>query len=267
MKIPHAFSLAVLGLLTLAAGVSPAQDKVDQLLNEMERLKAQFAKDKAAEKKKVLNKFDAMIRSVMNSTKGKAADRLALADRLRTDRSQFDQKEDLPDDSDLARIAWDYGTALVGKYRPLSKKFDEAMNLCIKDGDTKRAQDIKDAKEKFDNQQLPGRRYFAPRANYLGTRYTGTSATPFHFHVFQAPGGQLKARAEQDVQFAGHPVYDMNVSLDGVHVACAGLKNIQGNTTNLVSCDGVVLGETLILKLIYRGKNNFVQSFAVLRKR
>lgn len=272
------FPLVMACLLTLGAGLAPAQNKIDQMTDALDAAMAQFVRDKAAEKQKVLKAFDDLITKVTNNYKMKSAERLTLRDSLRAERSLFDQKEDFAEDSELVKAGWLYGNALVKKYQPVSKKFDAVMDYFIKDGDTAQAQRIQADKEKFDDKHMPGRQYFVSGANYEGTQRHGTSSTLFRFRVKELKGGRFTAFAERDLQSPGHPMFKINGSLDGIHVHCTGLKNVVGNV-KLDSCEGVVLGETLLLKFstswlktVGKGKGTrqtieTAQSIAVLRKR
>jgi hypothetical protein len=259
---------AAVGLALAGPAEAAAQNRIDKLVDDLEAEKARFVKDKEAAKQRVLSQFDTLIRKVVNSPKLKAADRLSLADRLRSEREAFAKTEDLPENSDVVEFGWAYGTTLVRKYHALSQKFDQAISACIRDGDRKRAEKIKADKEKFDDEHFPGRKHFAAGAQFAGSRYTGTSAALFRFGVSELRGGVFKARAEQNLQVGGHPISDIGGSLDGIHVTCNSLKNIQGGMS-LARCEGVLLGETLILELITVAPRTgqATKSYAVLRKK
>jgi hypothetical protein len=267
MTVPSPFPLTFVCLLTLGAGLAPAQNGIDRMLDDLDGLKARFVSDKQAAKQAALRKFDDLIRQVTNG-RGKAADRLAMADRLRAERKAFAAQEDFPEGSEFIDIGWKYGTTLVQKYQPLSKKFDAVMNQCIKDGNLELAKRVKADKEKFDDLHLPGRKYFAPGANYTGTRYVSGAGRLYSFRVTGLNSGVFKARAEQDLQSAGHPILDVTGSLDGIHVRCSRLAVVQGGNANAVkSFEGVVLGKTLILEiLVVPPKGQANRSYAVLRR-
>jgi hypothetical protein len=266
MTVRSPFRLAVLALLTVSAGFAPAQNNINQMIDELDDLKARFVKDEAAAKQTALKRFDAVIRKVTNGP-GKAADRLAVADRLRADRNLFATKEDFPEGSDLVAIGWEYGTTLVKKYQPLSKKFDRVMNLCIQNGELNLAKKLKADKEKFDDMHLPGRSSFTGGAHYRGTRYINGAGKLYSFYVKDVQGGVFNARAEQDMQFAGHPIVDVSGSLDGIHVQCGRPKVIQGGPAGAARVEGVVLGKTMILEITTASaRGQVTRSYAILRR-
>jgi hypothetical protein len=247
--------------LFVAAGRASAQDKIDKQIADLEIVKANFVKDKEAAKKKVLNQFDALIQQVMKAKLG-AAERLSLADKLRAERKVFAEKQDLPENSDVLPAAWQYGTAVVKKYKPVSTKFDHVMSACIKAGKVDQAELIKSDKEKFDNEHTPGRKNFVAGATWNGTQYEGTSGSRFLFRVTELQGNVFKARVEKNAQAA-----DISGSLDGILVQSASLTPVQGSVP-FARCEGVVLGQTLILQLVTPQRKGLPTiSFAVLRKK
>jgi hypothetical protein len=263
-------------LAPLAAGRLPAQDKqdkpdkidkIDKLVKELDAEKGRFIKQKEAAKQKVLKDFDAVIKKVANNPNVKPADRLAIADKLKADRAMLAEKEDLPESSDVLPAIWENGASLVQKYRPLSKKFDQAMNACLKAGQEDRAQQLKADKETFDSEHLPGRKHFAAGAFWTGSRYDEGKAILFNFRVTQLTGSVFKARAEQDMQFAGHPVFDLGGSLDGIAIQCNSLNSVQGNL-QMARCEGVVIGESMLLQVVtVPRKGPPKTSYIALRKR
>lgn len=265
-RIPLLRLLAVC-VVALAARPAPAQDKIDKQIAELENAKSRFIKDKEAAKQRVLSQFDALIQKVMKSTNVKPADRLSLADKLRDERKEFAEKEDLSENTDVLPAAWEYGVALVKRYRPVSDKFDQVMNACIKAGKTDQAENIKSDKEKFDNEHLPGRKHFRAGAVWHGTQYDGTSGTLFHFRVIELQGSVFKARIEKNVQVGGHPIIDVRGTLDGILVDCKNLTPVQGSLP-LARCEGIVLGQTLILRLVTAQRKGLpTVSYAWLRKK
>jgi hypothetical protein len=262
MMTTRIIPLAAICLVSLAAGPAPAQVKVDKMLEDLEAEKARFVKEKQAAKQKVLSRFDTLIRKV-NDSNVKAADKPALARRLRAEREEFAKTEDLPENTDVVPLGWEYGRTVVQRYRPLSNKFDQVINVCLRDGNPARAEQVRADKEKFDDEHFPGRKQFVAGAVFEGSRYTGLSATRFRVRVMELDGGVFKAHAEQDIRRAGHPEFDISGSLDGIHVTCGGMKNTEGSA-RLAKCEGVVLGETLILELV---AGNGRPGHAVLRKK
>src|SRR5207248_6889436 len=102
MKEPTMYRTGLVPLLTvwlvaLSASDASAQEKIDKQMADLEVAKATFIKEKEAAKQKVLSQFDALIQKVVNDPKLKPADRLSLADKLRTERKVFAEKEDLPE--------------------------------------------------------------------------------------------------------------------------------------------------------------------------
>jgi hypothetical protein len=244
------------------------QDKMlEKQVAELEVVKAQFIKDKDAAKQRVLSQFDTLMQRVMKSSKVSAADRLSLVDRLRAERKVFAEKEDLPENSDVLPAAWDYGTAVVKKYKPVSNKFDHVMNACLKAGKTDQAEELKTEKQEFDNEHLPGKKHFIAGAMWDGTQYEGSNGSLLRFRVIELQGTLFKAQLEKNLQFAGHPIMNISGSLDGILVRCTSLIPVQGNIP-LVHCEGFVLGQTLMLKLITAQRKGLpTVTYAVLRKK
>jgi hypothetical protein len=254
-------------LITLATSRAWPQDKIDKQTAYLQVVQAQFVKDKETEKQKVLNKFDVLIKNVTNNSKLKPADRLSLTEKLRSERKVFAEKEDLPENSDVVQAAWDYALAVVRKYKPVSTTFDQMMNAYIKVGKTDQAENIKADKDKFDQEHLPGRKHFTAGAEWTGTQYEGTNGTLFRFRIVELQGSVFKVRVEKNFTVGGHPIFEVSGSLDGILVRCARAAPIQGNV-QLSACEGVVLGQTLILRLITVSRKGLATtSFAVLRKK
>jgi hypothetical protein len=260
-------SLLALCLVAPAANHALAQDKRDKQTAQMEKLKAKFVKDKEAAKQKVLNQFDSLIQKAATSKALKAADGLSLAENLRAERKVFAEKEDVPENTAVLTAGWQYGTAVVKAYKPVSDDFDQVMRAYIKAGKTDEAEKIKADKEKFDDEHLPGRKHFTGGAAWNGTQYEGTNGTLFRFQVTELQGSLFKARVEKNLQVGGHPIFDVGGSLDGILIQCKSLIPVQGNV-RLAQCNGIVLGQTILLELTtVPPKGRATTSYAVLRKK
>jgi hypothetical protein len=256
--------MAFLGPLTPDAS---GQDSIAKQLADLEALKAKFLKDKETAKQKVLDKFNALIQQVTVSGRGKAADRLSLADSLREERQVFAEKEDVPDNTAVLGAAWEYGIALVIKYKPVSTKFNDLIAACLNAGRIDQAKKTKADKEQFDNDHLPGRKQFAGGAAWTGSQFEGGNGILSRFQVTELRGTLFKGRLERNIQVGGHPIFDVAGRLDGIFLEFTRLVPVQGSI-GLTECKGIVLGQTMILRLITVSRKGIpTVGLAVLRKK
>jgi hypothetical protein len=141
------------------------------------------------------------------------------------------------------------------------------MRACLKAGKTDQAEQLKAEKEEFDNEYLPGKKHFVAGAMWNGTQYEGSNGSLIRFRVSELQGTLFKAQLEKNLQFAGHPIMNIGGSLDGILVRCTSLMPVQGNVP-LAGCEGFVLGQTLMLRLITTQRKGLpTVTYAVLRKK
>ena len=60
--------------------------------------------NQARAKQKVLIQFDALIKKVLSNRSVKASDRIALTDKLKSDRQVFAEREELPENTDVFQV-------------------------------------------------------------------------------------------------------------------------------------------------------------------
>ncbi|HLJ95854.1 MAG TPA: hypothetical protein VKU02_21940 [Gemmataceae bacterium] len=269
-------SLLAVCFIAPAASHAWAQEKIDKQIAALEAAKAQFLKDKQAEKQKVLKKFDAWIQKVATSRAMKAADRLSLTDDLREERKVFAEKEDVAESSsnDVLSVMLEYGKAVAKKYKPVSSMFDQMMTACINAGKTEEAKKIKADMELFEIENLPGRKHVAAGVIWIGSQHEGNGAIQFLFRVTELHGSLFKARMERNISVGGHPIFNLDCQLDGILIKVTNITPMQGSIP-LKECRGILLGQTLLLQLttlqettVPRSKQRITTrniSFAVLR--
>jgi hypothetical protein len=257
----------ITAFLAPATQHASAQDTIAKQLADLEAVKSKFLKDKEAAKQKVLNKFNSLIQKVTANGRGKAVDRLSLADNLREERKVFAEKEDVPENSDVLGAAWEYGTALVSKYKPVSTQFNKVITACLNAGKIDQAKQLKADKEQFENEHLLGRKHFAVGATWTGPQFEGGNAILSRFQVTELRGSVFKGRLERHIHVAGHPIFDVSGLVDGIQLEFTRLVAVQGGIA-LKKCQGFVLGQTLILQLTTVSRKGIpTTSLAVLRKK
>jgi hypothetical protein len=259
---------AVLALVFFAS-LAPAQNRneADRESSELNRLKSQFVEEKQKARDAASAKFDALIKSVAQRTKLKPSERVSLAKKWTDEKGRFLKDEEISPEADLAGIGLQYGLKVSEKYGPLSKKYNDLINVALLRGEMKAADDLRAAKQQFEEQHLPGRRAFVRGAHWEGSRYDGRNAVTIHLWVHELTGDVFKGRAAQNTSVGGHPVYEIQGSIDGLKVKIVSTKQIQGQARALVF-DGVILGKTIFLAIGGLSANGqAVNGFAVVSKK
>jgi hypothetical protein len=143
----------------------------------------------------------------------------------------------------------------------------------INAGKTEEAKKIKADMELFENEHLPGRKHVAAGVIWIGSQYEGNGAIQFLFRVMELHGSRFKARMERNFSVGGHPMFNVDCRLDGILIEVTRKSSVQGGMA-LAKCNGILLGQTLLLQLTtlqettVRRKQRVITSntsFAVLR--
>jgi hypothetical protein len=252
------------GITLLTANLCAAAQGIGQLLDDLTTAKSGFVKEQEAAKQLVVSRFDVLIQAVIDHPRLKAAERLARADILRSERQAFAARGVLPENTGVLHLGWQYATTVARKYHPVSQAFDRVMSTYIQNGQLDLAQRVRADQEQFDGARLAGRGQLVGGSVYAGSRHQGTSAILFQLHVKHVAGSVFKARVTQS---SGTTIFDIDGTIDGLCVKFNHATAVKGQV-HLARCEGVLLGDTLILQLttMPAARQPATVSIAVLRR-
>lgn len=246
---PAALVLALLLGILAAPRSAHADAKVDMLVAEYDQAKQKFVAGQEAARDALLKRFDATIKAVTANTQIKAADRLAMADKLTEQRRLFANDGKLPTDMDMLSEVWKYATELDAKYRPVADKYNRALDAALKADEKGAVIRLQGDKSDFDEKYLPGRKRFAGKTTWGGTLYRAGSSTSFRLHLSEVTETSFKGVAERDLDIMGHPRWELAGSINGLAVTGRSGAAKQGSPPNH-TYNGVVVGNRLILQVI-----------------
>lgn len=254
-------------VLTLP-GVAPAQPPKDlkQLQKELEKLQADFLKDKEKAKNDVGKKLDGLIVSVKKKPGLTGAERSSLVDKWAEEKDRFLKSDEISEQTDHPKIWLDYGMVIQKKYKPVSSKADEAIKAAQAKNDDKTAGELREAKQGFEYQHFPGRRTFTQGVVWTGSLYEGKNAITFRLNVQELKGDVFKGRVAQNLNTANHPIHEVRGSIDGPYIKCAITGVVNGNA-KVARYEGIVLGKTIILSSVRVGaKGAQIAGHVILRR-
>jgi hypothetical protein len=246
--------------LLLVSGTLHSQSKseVTTLTLQLKERNREFNDALRGAKQGALDEFQKMIRTVRNNPKLSATVKADKVNELKQAKKEFEESGTFPKDPEYLLVQLKYFRNISKSYKPLSKVYNQLMNIALKNDDEALQKNLKGQRKTLD-QQVPGVAAFVAGSKWNGTLYFNNSGTAtYHVRVGKLNGSIFKGYAIDNAVFAGHPEYEVEGNIDGLEVKFALTKVVQGGV-KAAEFKGILAGERVVGEWIQadaRGKRN-----------